>query len=259
MIITITTDFGLSDSYVGVMKGVILGICPEVRIVDITHDLPPQDVLAGALAIEQALPYFPPGTIHIVVVDPGVGSERRPIAVATPRATLVGPDNGVFSLALDAAPIWRAVHLNDPAYWLPHVSHTFHGRDIFSPVAAHLAGGLPIDRLGTATTELVRIDVPAVQRESLRLLGTVLQLDRFGNCICTITARDLAALNARQLRVRVGGRELGPLRRTYADVAEGEPLAYVGSDGRLEIAVRNRNAAKELGIWRGTPVEVYGE
>lgn len=263
-IITLTTDFGTRDSYVGVMKGIILGICPDARLVDITHEIPAQNVAAAALVVKTYVPYFPPGTVHLVVVDPGVGSARRALALATPEARFVGPDNGVFST------VWRTAHerwgraavqaveLTEPRFWRPQVSATFHGRDIFAPVAAHLAAGVALAELGPRLDTLV--EAPVTEPEwgddgSLR--GQVVYIDHFGNCISNITSAHLERLGADEdLQVAVGNRPVGGVRRTYADVEPGTSLALLESNGRLEIAVRNGNASQLLGIVPGELVSV---
>ncbi|NJN68625.1 MAG: SAM-dependent chlorinase/fluorinase [Chloroflexaceae bacterium] len=265
-IITLTTDFGTRDGYVGIMKGVMLSICPDGQCIDITHEIPPQNITAAALVLESASPFFPPGTVHLVVVDPGVGTNRRPLALITPSACYVGPDNGVLSLVWRAARhCWspdeiRAVELNEPSFWLPQISATFHGRDIFAPVAAHLACGVASERLGTPLTNLTMLPLeePAWEGPE-RLCGRVLFVDHFGNGVTSLTRDHLERLTPPSdhpfpsgLRVTVG--EAGsptaphlplclPVRTTYADVAPGEAVALIGGTGRLEIAQCNGNAA----------------
>ena len=197
-IVALLTDFGVSDGYVGIMKGVILGIAPETALVDISHDIPPQGIRAGAFVLKAASPYFPPGTIFVAVVDPGVGSERRIIAVRTPRAFYVGPDNGVLSWALQREDVQETINVTESGYWLPDVSRTFHGRDIFAPVAAHLAAGLPISRLGERIEDPVILPLPAPHLESDQVVrGEVIYVDRFGNLITDIQldARDRRIAN----------------------------------------------------------------
>jgi S-adenosyl-L-methionine hydrolase (adenosine-forming) len=267
-IITLTTDFGMHDGYVGAMKGVILGICPNAQLVDITHTIAPQDVRAAMMVLETFPPYFPEGTVHLVVVDPGVGSDRRAIVLATPHEYYVGPDNGVLGQVwLEALARWReknirAIELNQPRYWLPRVSATFHGRDIFSPVAAHLAAGVPLQELGTPVDMLKRIPLPVafLERGGL-LLGQIIAVDHFGNCISNLTTESLSMLLAPLDEVEVVlEREDGELRfpvcRTYADRAAGEPLALVGSSQRLEIAINGGNASKALSLGVGSPFQV---
>ncbi len=262
-VITLTTDFGTRDGYVGAMKGVLLSICPAAHLVDITHEIAPQDILAAALVVQSSTAYFPPGTVHLVVVDPGVGSTRRPLALATPQGVYVGPDNGIFF------PIWQqaradqtagrvqAVLLDEPRFWRTEVSATFHGRDIFAPAAAHLAAGTPVQMLGSALSDLVALDIPRpIWQDSLHLLGSVISIDHFGNCISNITADDLARLGPlAELRVRVGAHELA-IEQTYARVAPGAALALLNSSQQLEIAVRDGHASRALGIARGAAVQV---
>ncbi len=273
MLITLTTDFGLQDGYVGVMKGVMATIAPGVPMVDLTHLIPPQDVRSAAYVLWTALPYFPQESVHLVVVDPGVGTRRRPIAAATPWGLLVGPDNGVFSYVWEAAPPSRIVELANPRYLRDTVSNTFHGRDIFSPAAAHLARGVPLERLGPPVDDPVRLPPPSLEVERRRLRGEVLYVDHFGNCITSIgllvwdgdylqfdpvfgEEGEHLMLPAARVRVRVGGRELEGIRRTYGLVAKGEPLALVGSEGLLEVAVAQGHGAEHLGLHIGDPVEV---
>ena len=256
-ILSLTTDFGLADSYVGVMKGVILGICPEAALVDLSHTIAPQDVQQAAFVLATAAPYFPPGAVHLVVVDPGVGSERRPIAVQTERAVFVAPDNGVLSLALAQDPPRRAVHLTNPAYHRAPVSATFHGRDIFAPAAAHLACGLELDRLGELLSPTDLVALPAVEPQRQpdgTWLGRVLHVDHFGNLITNFRAAHLSL--AAEPILTVGREKIAGLHRTFADVAPGELVVYLGSSGYLEIAVRDGNAAERLGAGVGEGVHL---
>lgn len=265
-IITFTTDFGTSDGFVGAMKGVVLGICPGARIVDITHDIHPQDIMEAALILDGAVPFFPPGTIHVVVVDPGVGSDRRAVALACPDFCLVGPDNGVFS------PLWerarechteadcRAVELTEGRYHLDEISTTFHGRDIFSPVAAHLGTGVGLDALGPPVDDLVSLALPRPVVDGRVISGEVIHVDRFGNCITNIPQGLLRDLSGQgNLSAEIGVEQLGPVRGTYSDVAEMQALALVGSFGRLEAALRNGSLARTRGYVRGTRVRVRAE
>lgn len=252
-IITLLTDFGLSDSYVAAMKGVIAGIAPQATVIDITHQIAPQNVRAAAYVLATALPYFPPGTIHVAIVDPGVGSARRPMAAQVGGYTLVGPDNGVFTYALPAGQPAICVHLDNPAYWLPAVSRTFHGRDIFSPVAAHLANGAPLAALGAPIDNPVLFDVQPPRREpdgSLR--GQIVHVDRFGNLVSNIPGGWLAG---KLWIVRIAGQQVVGPSLTYAAAAPGQLLALVSSDGTLEIALRDGSAAARLGVAAGEPIE----
>lgn len=254
-IITLTTDFGLSDPFVGAMKGGILGIAPNATLIDLCHDVPPQNILVGALMLEAACPYFPTGTIHVAVVDPGVGSERAPIAIETEQGRFVGPDNGLFTAILERDPMRRAVRLTNPVYHRHPVSATFHGRDLFAPVAAHLAAGAPFEDLGEPIRELVSLPLPRPVPRDGGLELHILHVDRFGNLVTDLRPDDLARFAGnRPVLLRVGETEIAGIRRTYADVERGEPVAYFGSAGRLEIAVREGSAAEWLGLRPGEAV-----
>ncbi len=258
-LITMTTDFGMSDGYVGTMKGVILSIAPDATIVDITHDIQPHAISQAAFVVASAAPYFPPGTIHLVVVDPGVGSERRAIAVQTKKAIFVAPDNGVLTFVLqpfaDESVPAKIIHLTRRKYWLPQVSSTFHGRDIFAPVAAHLAAGVSISKLGKPIDDPVLLDIPQPRQISDgSLQGHVIYVDRFGNLVTDIPAAWLG--KEKQWRVEVAGRVVEQLSPTYADVSRGQLLALIGSSGLLELAVREGSAALMLGIGVGASVVV---
>lgn len=275
-IVTLTTDFGLADGYVGAMKGVILSIAPDVTLVDISHEIQPQDVRGGAFVLKSASPYFPPGAIHVAVVDPGVGSKRRVLAVQTERAIFVGPDNGVLSWALERENVQAIIHIDRPEYWLGAVSHTFHGRDIFAPVAAHLARGVSINNLGSTADDMFSLPLPRpAYDESGVLHSEVIYVDRFGNLVTGIEAEPSAAREdsvccrvvnlppsapqlclTSQARVEIAGRLIHTIVRSYADVASGNLLALVDSSGHLEIAVRNGNAATALKARVGAPVRV---
>lgn len=254
-IITLTTDFGLKDGYVGTMRGVILGICPEARLTDLTHEVPPQDIQTAAFILYQSFAYYPSHTIHCVVVDPGVGSKRRAVAISTDRGIFVGPDNGVFSLILGLTDlnVYEAVTLTNPAYQLENVSTTFHGRDIFAPAAAHIAAGVAPREFGPSAINLVRLEstLPPPEPNQAR----VIHIDHFGNLVLNITT---AQINApEQIAFRVGRRIVRGLRETFTDVEEGQPLAYVGSSwGHIEIAIRNGNAARSLGVSVGDVINI---
>jgi S-adenosyl-L-methionine hydrolase (adenosine-forming) len=256
-IVTLTTDFGLRDAYVAEMKGVMLGIARAsgdvLQLVDVTHDVERHDITEGALAVEAAAPFFPRGTVHLAVVDPGVGTARRGLAVAADGHVMVGPDNGLFTPFL-VEEGWRAFEIVAPDYRLPRVSRTFHGRDLFAPAAAHLALGLDPARLGPAVTDPVRLAWPEVRAVAGAVAGAVVHADRFGNLITSIHARSVEPLDATVV-IRVGGREV-PLAGTYGDLPTGRPGALVGSGGRLEVAVREGSAAALLRARRGTPVVV---
>jgi S-adenosyl-L-methionine hydrolase (adenosine-forming) len=255
-IVTLTTDFGLRDAYVAEMKGVMLGIAraasQSLQLIDVTHEVERHDITEGALALEAAAPFFPTGTVHLAVVDPGVGTARRGLVLAGDGHLLVGPDNGLFTPFLTEG--WRAFEIAEADYRLPRVSRTFHGRDLFAPAAAHLALGLDPARLGPPVSDPVRLAWPEVRAVAGAVAGAVVHTDRFGNLITSIHARSVEPLDAGVL-IRVGGREV-PLAGTYADLPVGRPGALVGSGGRLEIAVREGSAAALLRARRGTPVVV---
>ncbi len=275
-LVTLTTDFGTADGYVGAMKGVILSIAPDARLVDISHEIAPQDVRQAAYVLYTAHPFFPSHTVHLVVVDPGVGSARRPIGLRTPRGTFVGPDNGVFSYVMAGEQVEALVELANPRYRLSQVSHTFHGRDVFAPAAAHLAAGAPIKALGPPVRDPVAFPPPRLEVASDGVTGEVLHTDRFGNVITSIgllawsgdtlslkkaRGRKQEARNGERTRfeagdvtIVVGGQEIAGVHRAYAEVEPGEVLALVGSEGHLEIAVREGNAAERLGLRPGDTV-----
>ncbi|RMF21052.1 MAG: hypothetical protein D6760_10270 [Deltaproteobacteria bacterium] len=251
--ITLLTDFGSADGYAGAVKGVLVSICPGVQIVELTHDVPPGDTAAGAFALANAVATFPPGTIHLAVVDPGVGTERRAVAVEAGGAVFVGPDNGLLWLAARAP---RRVYELDRSEWFRStVSPTFHGRDVFAPVAAHLASGVPIERLGTPAGDLSPLALPGVERSAGSVTGTVVHVDRFGNLITNIAQADLPA-DPSEVRVEIAGRAIEGLAVSYGHVAAGEALALVGSAGTLEIAVNSGSAAATFGVARGARVVV---
>ena len=256
-VITLTTDFGMRDPWVGIMKGVILGICPEARLVDISHDIAPQDVLEGALCLEASARFFPPGTVHLAVVDPGVGSSRRPLALRADGRYYVGPDNGLLSLVLDDGEPVDAVELTREEYRRSPTSQTFHGRDIFAPVAAHLASGVPLERFGPVVSDPLRLAVPSSRHENGLVLGEVIGVDRFGNLLTSVTEQDLAPLEGmRALVVEIGGVRVGAPTAAYADALPGGMGAVVSSTGRLEVFVREGSAQAALGLGRGAPVVV---
>jgi S-adenosylmethionine hydrolase len=252
-VITLTTDFGTRDTYVAEMKAAILSITRDVHVVDITHEVAPHDVLEGALALEAAAPWFPTATIHLAVVDPGVGTERRGLAVASGDHVFIGPDNGLFTPFLGGR-LWQAFEVRAEQFGATGVSRTFHGRDVFAPAAAHVARGLEPERLGPRVTDPVLLAWPRASMADGRVGGVVVHIDRFGNLVTSIRAETLASLGS-DVTIRVGARTL-PLVRTYGELARGRAGALVGSRNRLEIAVNWGSAAAMLGARRGTPVTV---
>jgi S-adenosylmethionine hydrolase len=257
-VVALLTDFGLRDPYAGAVKGAILSACPGATLVDVLHEVPAHDVFAGALALDAAYRHFPSGTVFVAVVDPGVGSDRRPIAVGAGRWLFVGPDNGIFTFVLDAHPSARVHLLANPVLYREPLSPVFHGRDLFGPAAGCLAAGLPLDEVGPLVADPVRLVQPPKAHTQEGWEGAVVHVDRFGNLTSNLLEADLRALGGRgpeALEVSVGGQWL-PLVRTYSDVAEGEACALVGSSGRLEIAVRRGRADALSGAGPGTAVRV---
>lgn len=249
-IVTLLTDFGGRDPYVGIMKGVILGLHPEARLVDLTHEVPPQDVRTAAFLLATAIDWFPPGTVHVAVVDPGVGGERRALVVQAARHFYVGPDNGILTLALrrDRPLSIREVR---PGRWtLDRVSRTFHGRDVFAPAAAHLAKGVALEHLGNRVEDAVELDLPPNTRSEGLVRTRVVHRDGFGNLITSLHRSEVEELRA----VRVDGAEI-PVHETYGGVVEGALLAYWGSSDYLEIAVNRGSAAERLGAAPGHEVQ----
>jgi S-adenosyl-L-methionine hydrolase (adenosine-forming) len=256
-IITLTTDFGTRDAYVAAMKGTIASMHPECRIIDITHDISPQDVMEAAFVLKQAYPYFPADTVHVAVVDPGVGTTRRGIAIRSDGQYFVGPDNGLFALVLDS-PAETIVELSRPDYWrVATPSSTFHGRDIFAPVAVHLANGVNVTDLGPRAESLSPLHwaLPIVDQQGFQ--GWIVHIDRYGNCITNVTASDFQELRRhRGMKCITGGVILRELSTTYAEVDSGEPVLLVNSSGLLEIAVNGGSAAQLFGIRKGASVKI---
>ena len=273
-VIALLTDFGVVDTYVGVMKGVMLGIRSRIRFIDITHAIQPQDVRQAAFALMNAYRYFPQGTVFLVVVDPGVGSSRRPLIVSAGGYLFVGPDNGVFSYVLQE---WDNATLVEPAeerFLLPQISSTFHGRDVFAPMAAHLAADTPLQAMGLVITDPVLLPAPEWDVSGDVLRGEIVHIDRFGNAVTSIGelqwsgdqymmltprfggSHEPVLVDAAQAVVQAGDAVLSGIRRTYAEVGRGDLLATVGSDGFLEIAMNQGDAAARLGLTIGDIVEV---
>jgi len=253
VIITLTTDFGDQDAYVATMKGVILGINPKATIVDICHSIEPQNIAQAAFIIGTAWDYFPRDTIHMVIVDPGVGSQRRAIAMKTQGALFVAPDNGVLSYVIDASPEEpEAVNLTNSKFWRHPVSSTFHGRDIFAPVAAHLSLGVPLEEFGQAITSLSTFPLPHPQiGANGELTGHILHIDRFGNIITDVHKEDFPSGN---MSMEIAGRQIERLSTSYAE--GDELLALLGSSGYLEIALKNGSAASLLDAGIGDEIRI---
>jgi S-adenosyl-L-methionine hydrolase (adenosine-forming) len=259
--VALLTDFGTADGYAGVMKAVILGIAPGVPVVDLSHDVPPQDVPGGAWVLHTLWRYLPQGTVCVAVVDPGVGTERRPVALRCQERTFVGPDNGLFSYVLGAAPAGAAVVLDNPLYQLPAPSTTFHGRDIFAPAAGHLAAGVELSQLGTPIDAgaLSRFIPPRPAQHPEGLLGSVVHVDRFGNLITSFGPAFVhAVLDDPHVSLRVGPAEIGARAHTFGSAPANTPFALVDSSGHIAIAVREGSAAARLGAGTGTDVLALG-
>lgn len=252
-VITLTSDFGLHDGYVAAMKGAMLAIAPDATLVDVSHRVPPQDVASGAYVLSGAYRYFPAGTVHLAVVDPGVGSARRAIVVETPDQLFVGPDNGLFSAVFERETKWKVVEIRNPAFFRPAVSPTFHGRDIFGPAAAHLSNGVPAEELGPPVVDPNRLDLWTVHTCGDDVVGRIVHVDGFGNAISNLGRQHLG--DAR-VRIRTGTCLFDGISRTYADVPEGEALVLYGSEDTLEVAINGGSAARELGLRRGDRVTV---
>ena len=261
MIATLLTDFGLRDPYVATMKGVIVALCPDVHIVDITHAVAPHDILGAAFILSQAVGSFPPGTAHVVVVDPDVGTPREVLAARFGGQYFVFPDNGVITFIASGLPLEEIVTVRDKRYFrTPGPSGTFHGRDILAPVAARILTGLDLRRLGPRPPKDKLLDLPGVREEADGLGGQVLYVDRFGNLIANITDQLIRQRYDVLDRVRVtcNGHDCGPLRSTYGSAEAGKPLAIINSMGLLEIAVNRGAATQVFGARVGTPVRVLG-
>ena len=255
-LITLTTDYGTVDHLVGTLKGVILKIHPDVQIIDITHSVIAYDVLDGALAIAAAAKYFPPRTIHVVVVDPGVGTPRRPILVSADNQYFIGPDNGVFSLIYERDPNAVVRHITAEHYFLRPISPTFHGRDIFAPVAAWLAKNSQPEAFGEPIADFARFALPKPKSAAGALKGIVLRADNFGNLMTNFTAEDLpdGSRKSGGIQLTVGSKHVKGLVETFAQAEGNEPVALIGSSGFIEIAVNKGSAARVLGVNRGAEV-----
>jgi S-adenosylmethionine hydrolase len=260
--ITLLTDFGIRDGNVGVMKWVIWGIAPDAQIADISHTIEPQNILTGAIVLGRSTPYFPPGSIHMAVVDPGVGTERRPIAAYLADRYFVGPDNGLFTVMLEKAERAgvqvKVVHLDQSNYWLEKVSHVFHGRDIFAPVAAHLANGLPLELLGSPVFDPVRLVIPKPVSKNGVCHGEILHIDHFGNVVSNITAEDLSGWNDDRTKVNIIFKKtsISGLVYTFGEKNLGELIALFGSTGNLILSVVNGDAARQTGARLHDAIEV---
>jgi S-adenosylmethionine hydrolase len=254
-IITLTTDFGYTDPFVGIMKGVILCVTPNLHIVDLNHGIPPQDIRAAALTLAASVRYFPPGTIHVAVVDPGVGSERRPIVIHSAGHYFVGPDNGVFSFAVKDK-LSRIVHLSNESYHLRPKSQTFHGRDVFAPVAAHLARGVPLAEFGSPAKDRLCLPWPEVERAKEIIVGEVLYIDRFGNLFTNVQECDLTGVAIEKIRIHFKEFEIQGLSQNYVGRDKETYVALINSWGLIEIASYSDNAASRSKAKIGDKVRV---
>ncbi|MGH7504103.1 MAG: SAM hydrolase/SAM-dependent halogenase family protein, partial [Longimicrobiales bacterium] len=244
--ITLLTDFGTVDGYVGAMRGVIASIAPRAVVDDIGHDLPAGDIAAAAWSLVRYWNLYPEGTIHVVIVDPGVGTPRRAIAIEAYGRRIVAPDNGCATLVLAEVPAARTVAIENPAYLRHPVSRTFHGRDVFAPAAAHLANGAALDTFGSVIDDPVRLPLPAPRRNAGEINAAVVHVDRFGNLITNLSGEWAADI----VEIEIEGRTIGPVRDTYGSVAPGEVVALVGSAGLIEVSIRNGDAASVLSAAR---------
>ena len=256
-IITLLTDFGLKDSYVASIKGVILSINPHCTQVDITHQVNSHDIKEGAFILGQVYSNFPKGTIHLSIVDPGVGSARKPILIVTKNYFFVGPDNGLFSIALRRESVKQVVVLTNQKFFLPKISSTFHGRDIFAPVAAHLSLGRKPESFGPSIKSWYEITFPDPAKKQGNLIGEIVHVDAFGNLVSNIDRKELLQFSKGcSISLRIGRKTIHGLKRGYWDAMKREPIALIGSGGFLEISVREGNAQEALKIKRGDPIIV---
>jgi S-adenosyl-L-methionine hydrolase (adenosine-forming) len=257
-VITLTTDFGLKDGFVGTLKGVIWDLIPEAQVADISHEISPQNVLEAALVLSRAYSFFPKGTVHLAVIDPGVGTARRPIAARLGDHFFVGPDNGLFTPIIDVIEknggALHLYHLTNAKYWLQEVSATFHGRDIFAPAAAWLAKGIPLSELGERITDPVRLDMPRPEKTAAGWRAHITSVDRFGNLATDLPASFLAG--EALIHFRIADRVVDGLVKSYGQKPAGELVALVDSENFLELAVVNGSAAREMGVKVGDIVEV---
>ncbi len=270
--IALITDFGTDDTYVGVMKGVISSIAPDSHIVDVTHAIPPGDIRQAAFQLWRAVRYFPKGAVFVVVIDPGVGTARRPIAFRWHDRFMVGPDNGIFTYLQLTQPAEGTVILDNPAYWLARVSTTFHGRDVFAPAGAHLAAGVTLEQLGSPAPDLVRFDPPELNIADDEIQGEIVHADHFGNLVTNIgfLMGDSEKIHispwlpgqadvdypAAAAAVELPGGQRLPLSGTFGDVSSGNMVAYIGSEALLEIGINQGNAAQALGLAHGDPITI---
>jgi S-adenosyl-L-methionine hydrolase (adenosine-forming) len=260
-VVTLLTDFGEKDGYPGIMQGVIYSIAPECRVVDLSHTVHPQGIFEGSLALLRALPYFPPGSVHVGVVDPGVGTERRPIAARLGEQFFVGPDNGLVTSILEhterSGGQVAFVHLDRPEFWLPSVSKSFHGRDIFAPVGAHLANGVPLKDIGSHIEQVNRLYIPLPTPLDKGWSGEVIHVDHFGNVATNIRSNHLLAFSA--FHIKLKDHTIDRFFNSYGDAEEGELIAIIDSSGYLSLAVVNGSAADMMDTQSGDTIEVINQ
>jgi S-adenosylmethionine hydrolase len=260
-VITLTTDFGSGDYEAGVLKGVIWKIAPTVNIADLSHEINPHDILEAALLLWRATPYFPDGTIHVAVIDPGVGTSRRGLAAQIGSQYFVGPDNGLFTLVASRArasqDIISFVHLDQPEYWLPEISPVFHGRDVFAAVAAHLGTGLPLDSLGKAIYDPIQLEIPEPVRTQTGWLGQVIHIDHFGNLSTNLNASHV--INIKEVIITIEGKHIAGLASTFGERPVGTLITLLDSSGSLTISVVNGSAAQLLNAHQGDTVEIFSD
>jgi S-adenosylmethionine hydrolase len=260
-IVTLTTDFGGRDAFTASVKGVILKISPQTQIIDISNEIGPQDIWEAAYTLKSAYSHFPKGTIHLAVVDPGVGSGRRPIIAVTESFYFVGPDNGLFSLIYQEAERLRVHHITSTHYFLPNPGPTFHGRDVFAPVAGWLAKGIPSGNFGEEITDYTKLNIPSPKINGKNIEGNIVHIDRFGNLVSNITFKDIQPTisegnDLNNATVVVAGKEIKGLKKYYAEAAPGEPGAILNSSGALEIFLYRQNARTTLSVKRGEVVRI---
>jgi S-adenosylmethionine hydrolase len=254
-IVTLLTDFGMSDHYVAAMKGVILGICPEAELVDITHEIAPYAIAEGAYTLAQAWRCFPKGTTHLAVVDPGVGSKRRAILAEADGHRFIAPDNGLLSFILNEVPSARVREISQARFFRDSVSRTFHGRDIFAPVSAHIARGIDPKRFGIVINDTCAENFTAIfQESSLSCVGSVLRIDRFGNVISNLEGGKFGRIATDPFQIRIGTRTVSTFHPTFAEAKPGEIFALFGSSGFIELSMNQSDASKRLGVRTGSPL-----
>ena len=254
MLITLTTDFGQQDAFVGILKGVIFAINPQAQVIDLSHGIPAQDIMAGALTLRYAVGYFPRGTIHVAVVDPGVGTPRRPLLIESDSSYFIGPDNGIFSLTLAGKTPTRIIEISNPGYRLQPTSATFHGRDIFAPAAAHLSLGAEPQSFGASMGSIAKLSLPKPTRSDRQIDGEIIYSDGYGNLFTNISGRDLTGLPIDRLMTQCGSLRVVGVVPSYGSTQEGEYVAVINSWGMLEVALCNGSAREVAGLKVGDRV-----